>query len=294
VALSAIRPGTRPKFGKKRKPPKLAFRCLLFPELVPGGKVELDHRDAAGLYRMLEVKHDHRYAYDTNWYTEVGGTSAMTDPAERQGTPSLGEFVERRIDKRLARLRVSMPAEVLSFDKDGPSVSAQPLIDQADVDEAGARRTRRLPVLTDVPVVYFGGAGNRDTFPLERGDLVLLVFASSSIVRWKITGKGGDPGDDRHHHLSDALAIPLTRGSVDATARVLEGDDIRLGGAAATEAITRTTDVQAALVGALSDPTVAAAIVGVTAPGGAAALVVAVNAYFGTHPVTGSPKVKAE
>jgi len=218
----------------------------------------------------------------------------MTDPAERQSTPSLGEFVDRRIDKRLAGLRVSLPAEVVSFNKNGPTISAQPLIDQASIDEAGARRPERHPVLTDIPVVYFGGGGNRDTFPLERGDLVLLVFASSSIARWKVTGKGGDPGDDRHHNINDALAIPLTRGAVDDSARVIEGDDVRLGGAGATQAVTRTSDVQTALVGALSDPTVAAAIVGVSAPGGAAALVAAVNAYFVAHPVTGSPKVKAE
>ncbi len=58
------------KFGKKRKPPKLSFRVLLFPELVPGGKIELDHRDAAGLYRLLEVKHD-LDSHDVNWYTDA-------------------------------------------------------------------------------------------------------------------------------------------------------------------------------------------------------------------------------
>lgn len=60
------------KFGKKRKPPKLSFRTLLFPELIPGGRVELDHRDVHGIYRMLEVKHD-LDSDAQNWYTDVEG-----------------------------------------------------------------------------------------------------------------------------------------------------------------------------------------------------------------------------
>ncbi len=201
----------------------------------------------------------------------------MSDPAERQGTPSLGEFVEGRIDKRLAGLRVSLPAEVLSFEKEGPTISAQPLIDQAYIDEAGARRIERLPVVTDVPVVYFGGGGHRDTFPLEAGDLVLLIFASSSIARWKVTGQGGDPGDDRHHRLSDALAIPMSRGAVNDTARVIESDDLRLGTPLAIDAAlkgdayraaedTMLSAMSAAFALLLTNPTIAAWIVGLTAP----------------------------
>lgn len=217
----------------------------------------------------------------------------MTEPVEKQSTPSIREFVDRRIAAALAGVRVSLPAEVLSYDPEKGSCDAQPLIDQG-YSEGGERTAERLPVVTDVPVVFFGGAGNRDTSPLRRGDIVLLIFASSSIARWKVTGKGGDPGDDRHHRLSDGLAIPFSRGPSHESARVIEGDDIRLGGEGATDAVTRTNDVKAALAGALSDPTIAGAILGVAAPGGAAALVVAVDAYFVTHPVAGSSKVKAE
>lgn len=58
-----------PERGKRAK---LKFRCLLFPELVPGGKVQLDTSGVRGLHRMLEVKH----LLDTRgpeWYTDVEG-----------------------------------------------------------------------------------------------------------------------------------------------------------------------------------------------------------------------------
>lgn len=56
--------------GKKKKKSKLSFRNLLFPELVPGGRVELDHRDAQGFFKILEAKHILDSAGD-EWYTDV-------------------------------------------------------------------------------------------------------------------------------------------------------------------------------------------------------------------------------
>lgn len=208
------------------------------------------------------------------------------NPPDRQTTPSLREFIEKKLDARLEGLRVALPAEVISYDPTRASVEAQPLIDQAYVDESGERRTERLPVVTDVPVVFFGGAGNRDTFPLERGDVVLLVFASSSIARWKVTGKGGDPGDDRHHRLTDAIAIPFSRGPAHASARVMEGDDIRLGGEGATQevawhsALVALKDVFEAWVVAPTD--------------GGAALKTLLTTLISSGWPQGSTKVKAE
>lgn len=54
----------------KGKPPKLSFRCLLFPELAPGGKVQLDVPAVRGLHRIFQAKH----TIDTrgqDWYTDV-------------------------------------------------------------------------------------------------------------------------------------------------------------------------------------------------------------------------------
>lgn len=219
----------------------------------------------------------------------------MSNPPDRQSTPTIREFVERRIDGRLEGLRVSLPARVLAYDAERHRLNAQPLVHQAHIEEGGTRVVKRLPVVTDVPIVWPG----RVTFPIAVGDIVLLSFASSSIARVKLSGKEGDPGDDRHHRLSDAVAIPgLSIGTpgFDATANayVVHYGDVRFGGPGAAQQLTRSSDVETALKGALSDPSVAAAILGVSLPGGAAALVVAVNAYFLAHPVGGSPNVKAE
>ncbi len=224
----------------------------------------------------------------------------MTDDTDRPSTPSLREFVERKIAAALAGLRVALPARVTKYDEQRQSLEVQVLVHHGYQDERGDRRVAKPPVVTDVPIQWPGSGTNRTTFPIAVGDAVLLICASSSIARLKLTGREGDPGDDRHHRLSDAIAIPgmtflvdhPTTAPTDAT--VVHAAALKLGGPAATQAITRVNDVQTALMGALSDPTIAGAILAVSTPGGAVALEAAVTAYFATHPVTGSAKVKAE
>lgn len=167
----------------------------------------------------------------------------MSNPPDRQSTPSLREFVERKLDARLEGLRVALPARVTAYDPARQCVDAQPLVYQAYADEGAVRRPERLPIVTDIPVVFPGSGPFRITFPVVAGDIVLLVFASSSIARWKVTGREGDPGDDRHHRLSDAIAIPglaslasqPTEAPTDAL--VVHGDEVRLGGPDATEEV---------------------------------------------------------
>lgn len=167
----------------------------------------------------------------------------MSNPAERQSTPTFREFVEGKIDARLDGLRVALPARVTAYDAARQCVEAQPLVHQGYVEEDGTRRAEPLPIVTEVPVVFPGSGPYRITFPIERGDTVLLVFASSAIARWKVTGREGDPGDDRRHRLTDAIAIPglaslasqPTEAPTDAL--VVHSDELRLGGPDATEKV---------------------------------------------------------
>jgi hypothetical protein len=76
------------------------------------------------------------------------------------------------------------------------------------VDETGQRTAEPLPIVVDVPVLMPAAGGIRIRLPIQVGDAVLLVFASSSLDRWLLHGGVTDPGDDRRHDLSDAVALP--------------------------------------------------------------------------------------
>lgn len=212
--------------------------------------------------------------------------------------PSGPEVLSEFIKAHLYELRVSMPARVVEYDPATQRVSVQPEVQDGRFDEDEQREAVTLPVLTNVPLVFPGGAGGRITFPIEAGDGVLLIISSSSISRWKAVGGTVDPARDHRHKLEDAIAIPglfaspPTLAPEDAT--VVHSDNLLLGGPDADDAVAVVSKVQAALKGVLADPTVAGAIAAVGAPGGPAALTAAVNAYFVGHPMSGASNVKAK
>lgn len=74
---------------KSKKKRTLTFSSLLFPELTPGGRVQLEARVVRGLHRMRSVKH----VGDTHgqeWTTHVEATAlgGAGEPARGEGTPT--------------------------------------------------------------------------------------------------------------------------------------------------------------------------------------------------------------
>lgn len=123
-------------------------------------------------------------------------------------TPTLAAVLSAFKAQAFADLRVSMPARVEKYEDSTQLADVQPLLKESYVDEDGERAIARLPVITNVPVVFPGGGGMRITFPVRAGDTVLLVFSDRSIDSWLAQGGEATPEDERRHHLSDAIAIP--------------------------------------------------------------------------------------
>ena len=111
----------------------------------------------------------------------------------------------------LENLHVAIPGRVESYDSTKQRATVQPAIKRAHIDEAGNRVVEALPPIPDVPVVFPGGGGYRLTFPIQRGDGVLLVFSEASMDKWLAKGGVVDPVDDRRHDLTDAIAVPGLR-----------------------------------------------------------------------------------
>lgn len=66
-----------------------------------------------------------------------------------------------------------------------------------------------------VPVLYPSGGGRSFTWPLQKGDYVLLVYNMRSIDEWRERGgQNITPLDFRRFSLSDAVAIPGLRPDV--------------------------------------------------------------------------------
>ena len=210
-------------------------------------------------------------------------------------SPTLADTLRAALDARLTRLRVALPGIVRTYDHARQRADVQPAVQDAVYDEGGVRVAETLPVVTEVPVVFQGGAGGGMTFPLSPGDEGLLLFSSSSLDRWLSRGGVVDPGDDRKHHLSDAVFLPGLRHAPLPAAAVGSGvvvrGDLQLGSSAAAQGVFLSTAYSSAfdtLIGAIA--TAAAG----TGGGVTTAINTALTTFHATDALMISSKVKAE
>jgi hypothetical protein len=147
---------------------------------------------------------------------------------------TLVEAIDGLIESRNREIMTAIPGRVESYDSATQKADVQPLIQRPYTDETGARVAETPPVVPGVPVQFMGAGGFRITFPIVKGDLVLLVFCHSSIAKWLKNGGVVNPNDDRHHDPSDAVAIPGLHFFGGASDQVADGamvlsGDIKLG-----------------------------------------------------------------
>ena len=161
-------------------------------------------------------------------------------------TPTLAQAFDTFVQKRVRGVMTSCPGRIESYDVAKQKASVQPLIELEYTGPDGSRKTERLPVIQGVPVM-FGGM----TYPLSKGDTVLITFCQSSIDKWLVTGGIVDPLDDRHHDINDAVCFPGLRpfsspwDQAAEGATVIPGDDIRLGSVDASELLALKSDLTA-------------------------------------------------
>jgi hypothetical protein len=185
---------------------------------------------------------------------------------------SAGTVIRRAIRVALRDVRVALPGQIVAYDATTRQADVQPLIMQAQPQSDGSTVTERLPVVTHCPVVFCGGGRSWLTFPIAVGDTCLLLFASSSLDRWLTVGGEVDPEDDRHHHLSDGIAlVGMTDfahpAPANAIATVLTGLDVRLGNEFAVDPVIKGSGFLTAFDTLIA--AIGAAVGGI--PGGAAA-----------------------
>lgn len=121
---------------------------------------------------------------------------------------TLIELLRAAIADREMEFHVSMPAKVDSYDASAQTVDVIPQLNRSIPDGLGNYSTEQLPKLAAVPVCFPRAGGFFVSFPIQKGDFVLLVFSDRNIGNWLSTGNQGDPGDLGMHTLDGAIAIP--------------------------------------------------------------------------------------
>lgn len=149
---------------------------------------------------------------------------------------SMASVLREAFDSALLDVHVAMPGKVVTYDSSRCVVDVLPMIRRAVQDRHGEVQHEDLPVIPNVPVAFGRGGGFSFTWPLNKGDFVLLVFNSSAIAAWREAGDVSDPVDLRRHDLSYPVAFPCI--SPDADVPPTESNAARL------EVSGNTTHVQ--------------------------------------------------
>lgn len=113
---------------------------------------------------------------------------------------ALNDFL---IDK-FADLHTCMPGKIDKYEYSTQRAQVKPLLKRALKDGTQIE----YPSISGVPVVFPCTLSTGITFPINSGDLVLLLFSEKSLDNWVFSGDTSDTEKAKLHDLSDAIAIP--------------------------------------------------------------------------------------
>lgn len=127
--------------------------------------------------------------------------------------PTDAELIRLSFEYLSSSLRVSLPCRVTAVDNSKNIVDCLPLVRLRIPNGDGEQESIEMPVIPDVPVAYPRFGNWIMHAPLSVGDVVLCLFSDVSLDAYRSQSAGAppvDPRDDRQHHLSDAIALPLS------------------------------------------------------------------------------------
>jgi hypothetical protein len=128
--------------------------------------------------------------------------------SDQRNTPTITEAVDARIEAKLRDLNTVSVGRIESYDDSSGRASVQLIVERVRYGEDGERETAKRPLLVEVPIVYLGASTRLIKYLIGAGDLAVVMFAQHSLDRLlAVGGDTIDPGDERRHHLSDAIAI---------------------------------------------------------------------------------------
>lgn len=139
---------------------------------------------------------------------------------------NLADSIRMMVYRRILALRVSMPGTVTSYDRATQRAKVKPGFRLLQSLPSELRLLVEPPELPSVPVCQPKGYHAN----LEAGDHVLLVFCDHDLGAWRGASTNTvDPGDDRMHGISGAVAIPLITRDSSSLSTLADTNAVSLG-----------------------------------------------------------------
>ncbi len=159
----------------------------------------------------------------------------MSDASDN---PDMSEVLRLVLRHWFSRAWTALPGVIETYDPETQRADVAPAV-VPFLPLTEGEEPERLAVIPNVPVVMPSGGGFFASFPMQKGDPVLLVICCRDIGPWKAgNGEVKDCADNRMHDLTDAYAIPggmpsgKALGEVDGSSMVVGkdgGHQVRIG-----------------------------------------------------------------
>lgn len=117
---------------------------------------------------------------------------------------TLTEVLKASFEMMISQVHTCLPGKIETYDYEYQKASVKPLIKKKYLDG----KVESLPVIVNAPVLFPRTANFSFTYPLEKDDLVLILFSERSLELYLEQGGEQEPGDRRKFDLSDAIVIP--------------------------------------------------------------------------------------
>lgn len=131
----------------------------------------------------------------------MSNTPPSIDPADND---SLAGTIRLAITKILQGTHVSLPAQIISYDRTKNRAQVQPMISLVDTSGNIIARAQ----IASVPVYRYGGGGFSISVPLNTGDLGWLIACDRDISNFLAYYNNSYPNTFRIHDFSDSFFLP--------------------------------------------------------------------------------------
>lgn len=119
---------------------------------------------------------------------------------------NLGELAKRTVLKTMEKLRVSIPAEVQSYEPETGLADVAIKIPKPFAN--GDFETS--PIIPEMPVMFPCAGVYSIQYPIATGTKGLIVFCDYEISAWAHELSNDAPQSKRYHALSDGVFIPMS------------------------------------------------------------------------------------
>lgn len=124
--------------------------------------------------------------------------------------PTEAELITRALESRLGDVYTAMPGIVQSYDPATQTADVLPGIQRAVTTTEDDIAYEDLPIVPNVKVCFPRGGPFQISWPLNKGDSVILICTTYAIQQWRQGDNSQTvaPGDLRLHSLGSAFALP--------------------------------------------------------------------------------------